>query len=410
MNVLDLPIRLVVKAPNQQFDDQVIECAITWTVKKLKTYLSEVYPSKPNAEDQKLIYSGQLLPDNLMLKDILRQYDTEVVHTVHLVCMPPKDNVKSSSPSSLSSPSAATSPSTSSRSSRTDNSPTYNNSNNSSDGLRHRGTIAANNNTSNSEQTQHGQPVVETRPNSLPNSYGLTPEQLNQQLAWMRMYGQYMNYYMQQYQGVYGVNLPGVQPQAPISSPEVQPVADQANQNLENVRDRQNEIRRMNAQGGPVDDDDEMGGNRDWLDWVYVFSRLSVLFAIVYFYSSFNRFVMVVLFAVFLYIYQTGVFWRRDRLPRANNNNNQERNDHRVVENPPNENQNVQDQPQAQAEQELEQMQRETRELEETMDRDTEPNNRVTQQTVSFLHIAWTFVATFFSSLLPQQQEAANLN
>lgn len=402
MDVLDLPIRLVVKAPNQQIDDQVIECAITWTVKKLKTYLSEVYPSNPKAEDQKLIYSGQLLPDNLMLKDILRQYDTEVVHTVHLVCMPPKDNETISSSPIVTTPLTSGSP-------RMDSSPTSNNSNNNtSDGLRHRNTLPINNSTNSEQRLQQGQPVVESRSNIWPNSHGLTPEQLNQQMAWMRMYGQYMNYYMQQYQGLYGVNLPGIQPQAPISAPGVQPVAEQGNQNPENVQERQlNGIRRMNAQGGPVDDDDELGANRDWLDWVYIFSRLSVLFAIVYFYSSFNRFVMVVLFAVLLYIYQTGVFWRRDRLQRANNNNHQERNDREVVENPPIANQ---DQPQVQEEPDMEQMQREARELEETMDRDTEPNDRVTQQTVSFLYIAWTFVATFFSSLLPQQQEAVNLN
>lgn len=404
MDVLDLPIRLVVKAPNQQIDDQVIECAITWTVKKLKTYLSEVYPSKPKAEDQKLIYSGQLLPDNLMLKDILRQYDTEVVHTVHLVCMPPKDNANSSSI-------PVASPLTPSGSPRIDSSSSSINSNNNNDGLRHRSTMGTNNTTRPEQRSQQVPPVVESRSNMWPNSHDLTPEQLNQQMAWMRMYGQYMNYYiMQQYQGLYGVNLPGVQPQAPISPPEVQPIADQGNPNPENIRDRQlNEIRRMNAQGGPVDDDDELAGNRDWLDWVYVFSRLSVLFAIVYFYSSFNRFVMVVLFAVLLYIYQTGVFWRRDRLHRANNNN-QERNDRHVAENPQIVNQDAQDEPQVPEEPEMEQMQRETRELEETMDRDTEPNNRVTQQTVSFLHIAWTFVATFFSSLLPQQQDAVNLN
>lgn len=48
----------------------------------------------------------------------------------------------------------------------------------------------------------------------------------------------------------------------------------------------------MNAQGGAVLNDDEL--NRDWLDWLYTVSRASVLLSIVYFYSSFSRFVMVV--------------------------------------------------------------------------------------------------------------------
>lgn len=48
----------------------------------------------------------------------------------------------------------------------------------------------------------------------------------------------------------------------------------------------------MNAQGGAALNDDEL--NRDWLDWLYTVSRAGVLLSIVYFYSSFSRFVMVV--------------------------------------------------------------------------------------------------------------------
>lgn len=48
----------------------------------------------------------------------------------------------------------------------------------------------------------------------------------------------------------------------------------------------------MNAQGGAVQNEDEL--NRDWLDWLYTVSRAAVLLSIVYFYSSFSRFVMVI--------------------------------------------------------------------------------------------------------------------
>lgn len=48
----------------------------------------------------------------------------------------------------------------------------------------------------------------------------------------------------------------------------------------------------MNAQGGAMLNDDEL--NRDWLDWLYTVSRAGVLLSIVYFYSSFSRFIMVV--------------------------------------------------------------------------------------------------------------------
>lgn len=42
-----IPVTLIVKAPNQQFEDQTIKCEVTWSIRKLKGYLSEVYPCKP---------------------------------------------------------------------------------------------------------------------------------------------------------------------------------------------------------------------------------------------------------------------------------------------------------------------------------------------------------------------------
>lgn len=89
---------------------------------------------------------------------------------------------------------------------------------------------------------------------------------------------------------------PVVTPGAPAALPNQPPLvhlpADQnaplpqlnnppANQNL-----------RMNAQGGPVmDDDDDL--NRDWLDWLYLGARACFFLSIVYFYSSLSRVVLV---------------------------------------------------------------------------------------------------------------------
>jgi len=66
----------------------------------------------------------------------------------------------------------------------------------------------------------------------------------------------------------------------------------------------QPEIVRMNAQGGPLvndDDEDEMR-NRDWLDWVYMFIRLLLLLCILYFYSSFDRFIATMALVVIVYL------------------------------------------------------------------------------------------------------------
>lgn len=57
----------------------------------------------------------------------------------------------------------------------------------------------------------------------------------------------------------------------------------------------------MNAQGGAMLNDDEL--NRDWLDWLYTVSRVSVLLSIVYFYSSFGRFIMVLGAMLLVYLW-----------------------------------------------------------------------------------------------------------
>lgn len=66
---------------------------------------------------------------------------------------------------------------------------------------------------------------------------------------------------------------------------------------------QQEQPMRMNAQGGlAVDDEDGEERHRDWLDYLYTFSRFSVLLSIVYFYSTISRFVLVLTFFLFFYL------------------------------------------------------------------------------------------------------------
>lgn len=46
----DSPITLIIRAPNQKYDDQPISCFLDWTVEKLKKHITNVYPSKPVSE------------------------------------------------------------------------------------------------------------------------------------------------------------------------------------------------------------------------------------------------------------------------------------------------------------------------------------------------------------------------
>lgn len=59
---------------------------------------------------------------------------------------------------------------------------------------------------------------------------------------------------------------------------------------------------RMNAQGGPLMEEDEEGGNRDWLDWLYSATLIYVFVNMVYFYSSISRLLLVMGGTVLMYL------------------------------------------------------------------------------------------------------------
>lgn len=96
-----------------------------------------------------------------------------------------------------------------------------------------------------------------------------------------------------------------------VSTPTPAPIHNQfpaenqpANQNAAAqavVNPGANQNLRMNAQGGPlVEEDDEI--NRDWLDWTYSAATFSVFLSILYFYSSLSRFLMVMGATVVMYL------------------------------------------------------------------------------------------------------------
>lgn len=63
-----------------------------------------------------------------------------------------------------------------------------------------------------------------------------------------------------------------------------------------------NQDLRMNAQGGPLMGEEEEGGHRDWLDWLYSATLFYVFVNIVYFYSSVSRFLLVMGGTVLMYL------------------------------------------------------------------------------------------------------------
>lgn len=390
-DLLTMPVTLVVKAANQKFDDHQVQCELHWTVRKLKEYLSEFYPSRPDEQHQKIIYSGRLLHDSLRLQDVLRKHeDDNIIHTVHLVCSPGAQQTVSdtSSQSSVSNPSTpASTPTSSPRAS----------------GLRHRHTNQSQE-TETQQQIPHQahQQLYGAHPHNYHNMYhhhqqphlmynamiqqGYTAAQIQ----WMQqMYHHQMAQYMQLVQQ-------GAIPTPPASPQPNQAAEPPVNQNVVNNNQRQaaNPNMVMNAQGGAVlDDEDE--NNRDWLDWIYTFSRFGILMSILYFYSSVSRFLMVFGLFVLVYIYHMGWF----RLQR------------RVQ--PPPQQPPVQPVQQPQLNQPAENNQQNEDDNSDGIPEEEASNTPETPAEPprpGAFSIGLNFLIGFFSSLIPQQPPAVNAN
>ncbi|CAN9514472.1 unnamed protein product [Ophioblennius macclurei] len=421
---LDHPVTLVIKAPNQKYEDQTISCFLSWTVEKLKSHISVVYPSKPLSKDQRLVYSGRLLQDHLQLADVLRKQDE--YHMMHLICSSrsppgsPSPRSPSGSASSSSDGAAGSPPHQDSQPASSSSSPPSVPGRD--DGLRYRGAFPQYDPQSAAGVPQW--PDAAAAAAQMPLNGGL-PAPANmpahpmylpmQMLWWQQMYARH--YYMQYQAAVAASQPPAAQPPSPSSSstasasplpppqpneaapagagaaaaglgpnPAPNPLPDNAGANPI----------QMNAQGGAVLNEDEL--NRDWLDWLYTVSRAGVLLSIVYFYSSFSRFVMVVGAMLLVYLHQAG--WFPFRPEQQNLGGGGER----------------AAAPAAPHQQEAERQQ-DLQEIERLMDEGMEddesgeeggggarrPENAAAAALPepSFLTTVWSFVSTFFTSLIP---------
>ncbi|XP_054165000.1 homocysteine-responsive endoplasmic reticulum-resident ubiquitin-like domain member 2 protein [Oppia nitens] len=397
-------IKVIIKAPNQKLVDQTVTCDIDWTVSALKAHISSVYPTKPRIEDQRLIYSGHLLNNQQTLREILQPIDSiEDNHTftIHLVC--------------------AQSPNETNSSTKTNhNSSIANNSN----------TMDANNsdqNNSNNSQTNsnnlnnafNGQ----FSPNMLTNANAMIPpDQLWQQMSYVQQaYAQYMAQYMAQNpyinQSFYNNNMlqnniPPMTP--PMAAPQAAPEV-VANGALAPPQAPQ--VQRMNAGPGgqAVIDDDDEGRNRDWLDCFYWMSRAVVLFSIIYFYSSFTRFLLVIFLSVLLYLYQTNWFNRNRNNNRQqpnvanNNNNNNVNNNNNNNNNNINNNNNNNEEQLPNEEVVADDTEVLDRQRQQLTNNSIINDERVTEERFSGLRFVWVVVSSLFTSLIPDNP-AANLN
>lgn len=371
--VVNGPVTLVIRAPNQKYDDQTINCCQNWTVEKLKAHLSDVYPSKPSSKDQRLVYSGKLLLDHFTLKDVLRKQDE--YHMLHLVCTsrtPPSSPKPPRSCSNKPPETAASPPAPQSSSGPGHDGPPSGGE--SADGLRQRAVPYPYHQMY--PQIIHSWNQFSAQPTPSAN----TPAYYSPMtfMWWQQLYAR--QYYMH-YQ-LLAASAQQLRPEQTGAQPN-QP--DPLSQRPQVGRHGNPEVQ-MNAQGGEILNEEEL--NRDWLDWVYTFSRAAILLSIVYFYSSFSRFIMVMMAMLVLYLHQAGWFpfnlENELQLPgdRANQDDAEgEQQNHDLLE-----------------------MDRAT---EDGSDDDGESGEEGVEEANSgpqagFLSSTWSFIITFFMSLIPE--------
>jgi len=330
-----MSVTLIIKTPNLKLPDQTFCCQPQWSVSELKRFLQQQYPTNPQPEEQRLIYSGRLLCDSEILKEFLRDLDSELTHTIHLVYLLRKTN--SGEPTD-----------------ETENhSRVYTPEALREDGLRQRINVPASIPPTAAVPPANGGSQLPVW-GAVANQAG---DPLTQQLLWWQQtYAQQAHYWAQYMQhqhyhmastigSVPSTTAASIQaaPTAAIPAPEA-PVAPVAGVAAE-VDGQAPEAQRR----GPLvmglaaaQDDEEDGGirvARDWLDWIYVGSRLAILLAVMYYYSSLSRFILVTLIVAGIYLYQKTIRRRLvlENLNEVNNNVNNDAApaDDEVAENAP---------------------------------------------------------------------------
>jgi len=365
-------VQIKIKSPSANIPDLEFKCDINERIIQIKTRISQSYPTKPAESAQKLVYSGKILKDSDHLVDILRFEDECPAFTFHLVCSIPQKQMASPA---------------------------------SSDGLRQRpnGSSNATSGTSLSEpvaQTNNqNNPMMEDMMRTFSTQYSQamasmpsTPSEA-EVAAMQQMYNQYLSLYMQhmqsqsapqQSQFLLQQNLPN-QNQFNFAGPDAAPAAQVAGEGAPNA------AMVVNAgAAGQIQADAGGNRNRDILDWVYVMTRVLLLFSVIYFHSSFFRLAFVAGLGFLVYVYQN----RRNGRARAGAQN-QNRPNARA--------QNQQPNPEVVEQQQDDQVANEADV--ETDDTDAVETPAVEEPKPSKFAVVFTFFSTLLSSIIPEQPQ-----
>lgn len=434
-------VKINIKSPTF-IEDKTLECSLESSVQDLKLQIQKEWPTHPPPKDQRLVYAGKLMENGAILKEVLRLSDARDVNdafTVHLVC-----RITSPPPSQVS---------TNLKASQNTNSQSSNESNLNENHLRRRPVTTI----SSENANQNGS-------NSNPWTAVYSQSQYQDQATMMnQMYANYMTQYMQYLQSVGALShqWPSqVGPQT-LTENETNQIANEARvagvgaaahphvfnhvaaaamagamagglpqeQPIQQAQQPQIEVNNnpdvaggaggdvavdnnlapnvvMNAGAGGIgamEDDDELnGGQRDVLDWCYMLTRVLVLFSVVYFYSSLARFALAAGLGIIFYLYNNGFFGQREQ-PRVEADAVNEVRQVAGAAGDVNRGQGPEGQADGQVGQNGGQEQ-DGQEVRDGAAAEAVAAAIVEEQRPHFLNVMATFVTTFFTSLLPNDQ------
>merc|ERR1711936_1092580 len=243
-------VTLRIKSPSAALEDLEVKAQVGDTVRELKEQISLSFPTKPPPGEQKLVYLGKILKDSDRLDEVLRLDDSVSAYTLHLVCalshqreglryrpapavLPPAEAAVVPPPAAYTAPTAQETNQTMEEMMR-------------------------------SFSTQYT-----TAMSSLP------PSPSEAELAALQeLYSQYVGLYMQYLSGT----APGTQYEHLVPQQQQQEVQEGGQGEVQGVQ-APGAGMVMNAGGGGAVAA-EAGGdrNRDILDWVYVMTRVMLLF------------------------------------------------------------------------------------------------------------------------------------
>jgi homocysteine-responsive endoplasmic reticulum-resident ubiquitin-like domain member 1 protein len=293
-----------IKSPIARYTDLMLTCDRQLSVRGLKGLIEAGLPAHPPPADQKLVYAGKLLVDELLLEQFLRFEDDCSVFTIHLVCRIPEQPAK-----------AASQPVSTSQDSDVNN------------GLRHRGSNSSDQSavspsnaanlvtaaaTDSEPLTSAGFIDAETRElrriQELLQSLAATPSTGGVGVEDLASMEEYYRQYLQLYsQHMLRLQQASHQQQADhqlMPQPErAGPGAVAANEEADNINNN----------------------NNDLLDRIYAITRIMLLFSVIYFHSSFFRLLFVAVIAFLAHRFQNNQN-NNQNINNNNNNNNRARN------------------------------------------------------------------------------------